>query len=103
MVHTNHVLAAELAHLDQTERPCSTARLTTATEMASTGALSRALMEEVLCSHAGEPHSVCLHAETGHYDESQTVASAIVDLGDMSLSVANGPPCGYDYTTYRLH
>lgn len=103
MVHTNHVLAPELAHLDQVERPCSSARLTTASEIVSSGVLSRALMEEILHGHAGWPHSVCLHAETDHYDEAQTVASAIVDLDDLSLSVANGPPCDYDYVTYQLH
>jgi len=102
LVHTNHVLAPQLAHLERFERPCSRQRHATAHDLASAAPPSKELMREILLSHDGWPHSVCLHAATQHYDDAQTVASAIVDLSDMSLEVAKGPPCAYRYETYRL-
>ena len=102
LVHTNHILAQELMHLDQIERACSKARYAAASDMSRAVPHSEALMREILRSHRDWPHSVCLHAQSDGYDDSQTVASAIVDLSDLSLSVANGPPCAHDYVTFHL-
>jgi len=102
LVHTNHVLAPQLEHLEKFERPCSHRRFATARDLASAAPPSKELMRDILLSHDGWPHSVCLHAATEHYDDAQTVASAIVDLSDMSLEVAKGPPCAYRYQAFRL-
>jgi isopenicillin-N N-acyltransferase-like protein len=101
-VHTNHVLSEDLRHLDTVDRPCSKARRKTAKEMLSGAEPTKDLMKRILRSHDRWPHSVCLHAQSDHYDDSQTVASAIVDLSAMSMAVTKGPPCGSDYVTYRL-
>jgi len=102
LVHTNHVLAPELAHLDTLERPCSKSRFARAVAMARGAPPSAALMSRILLSHAGWPHSICLHAQSDHYDDAQTIASAIVDLEAMTLAVANGPPCRHRFKSYRL-
>lgn len=102
LVHTNHVLAAHLAYLDTTERPCSRARHATASELLAACPPSAGLVKQVLRSHERWPHSVCLHAATADYDDSQTVASAIVDLQAMTLSVTRGNPCESEYTTFAL-
>ena len=102
LVHTNHVLADELRHLDTAERPCSASRYATASALSAEAPLSSGLMKDILRSHEGWPHSVCLHAESEDCDDSQTIASAIVDLDDLTLAVANGPPCRHDYVTFRL-
>lgn len=102
LVHTNHVLAPQLERHERFERPCSRRRHATASDMASVAPPSKDLMRRILLSHDGWPHSVCLHAATEHYDDAQTVASAIVDLAEMSLEVAKGPPCAHRFETYRL-
>ncbi len=101
-VHTNHVLSEELKHLDRVDRPCSKARRKTAKEMLSAAEPTKSLVKQILRSHDRWPHSVCLHAQRDHYDESQTVASAIVDLSAMSMSVTKGPPCESQYVTFDL-
>ena len=101
-VHTNHVLSEELKHLDTVERPCSKARRKTAKAMLAGEEATRDLVKRVLRSHERWPHSVCLHAPTNSYDEAHTVASAIVDLSAMAMSVTKGPPCEADYVTYHL-
>ena len=101
-VHTNHVLSEELKHLDTVERPCSKARRKTAKDMLAGEEATRDLVKRVLRSHERWPHSVCLHAPTNSYDEAHTVASAIVDLSSMAMSVTKGPPCEADYVTYHL-
>lgn len=101
-VHTNHVLSEELKHLDTVERPCSKARRKTATEMLATSEPTKHLVKRILRSHERWPFSVCLHAPSNNYDEAHTVASAIVDVSAMSLSVTKGPPCESEYVTYHL-
>ena len=103
LVHTNHVLAPDLEHLDTEERPCSRTRFETASKLSRNGPRSKALMEEILRSHREWPHSICLHAQGGGEDDSHSVAAAIVDLSDLSLAVANGTPCTHDFLTFRLH
>jgi isopenicillin-N N-acyltransferase like protein len=101
-VHTNHVLSEELKHLDTVERPCSKARRRTAKEMLATAEPTKDLVKRVLRSHERWPYSICLHAKSNNYDEAHTVASAIVDISAMSLSVTKGPPCESNYVTYHL-
>ena len=101
-VHTNHVLSDRLKHLDAIERPCSKARRKTANEILSESEPSIDVVKRILRSHHRWPNSVCLHAQTDHYDDSQTVASAIVDLSSMSMSVTKGPPCESRYVAYQL-
>lgn len=101
-VHTNHVLSDELKHLDTVDRPCSKARRKTAKEMLSAAEPNKDLVKRILRSHERWPYSVCLHAQTDHYDDSHTVASAIVDLSAMSMSVTKGTPCEAKYVTYHL-
>lgn len=101
-VHTNHVLSEELKHLDTVERPCSKARRKTAKEMLSTAEPNKDLVKRILRSHERWPYSVCLHARSNDYDEAHTVASAVVDLSAMSMSVTKGPPCESEYVTHYL-
>jgi isopenicillin-N N-acyltransferase-like protein len=102
LVHTNHVLSPDLEHLDEVERPCSRTRFETASQLSRNTPQSKALMEELLRSHRAWPHSICLHAQGGGEDDSQTVAAAIVDLSDLSLAVANGPPCSHEFLKFQL-
>jgi isopenicillin-N N-acyltransferase-like protein len=54
--------------------------------------------------HASFPHSVCRHVDERDAvpDRSETVYSVLLDLDDLRLGLASGPPCGHDYAWLSL-
>jgi isopenicillin-N N-acyltransferase-like protein len=54
--------------------------------------------------HASFPHSICRHVDERDAlpDRSETVYSVLLDLDDLRLGLASGPPCGHDYAWLSL-
>jgi isopenicillin-N N-acyltransferase-like protein len=69
------------------------------------GMLTLDVLQAVLADHANAPHSICCHpyADQGPaVFQSQTIASLVMDLSELRLRAAWGPPCQADYHDYRL-
>ncbi|MBM3200137.1 hypothetical protein FJZ53_04300 [Candidatus Woesearchaeota archaeon] len=106
-VHTNHALHPNLAMLEQGPVKNSAARYQTSLRHLLEKELNRDLAKRILRSHEHSPDSVCVHSKTdrvfpedGH--TSQTIASAVVNIKNMTMSVAWGNPCKSKFKTYRL-
>ncbi len=100
-VHTNHALRGEIEALERGDRQDSIARYETAKAYVEGAYLegngSRELLETILSNHEKEPHSICSHLSP---KLEKTIASVIVDVKGMSMSVAKGNPCDSPYSTY---
>jgi isopenicillin-N N-acyltransferase-like protein len=110
LVHTNHYLAPEMALHESACSPGSRARLARAEALLGAGIARgddpRELVGAVLADHEGieDGTSICCHP-----DESapvgvreMTTASVIWDLGEQTVEVCAGPPCGSGRRLYRL-
>jgi isopenicillin-N N-acyltransferase-like protein len=103
LLHTNHFVAPEFDAIDYKYLVVSTTddRLERLGQMVddSTDLGELATFEAALTDHANAPASVCRH--TDHSlpgpEQSMTVASALVDLTDRRLFVAEGPPCEHPF------
>lgn len=106
--HTNHYVTRAMAVYEGNHEDESRARLADAQagliDGLAEGVDPMELVERVLRSHAGAPHSVC-----GHPDHARppgrrvmTVASMICDLDAMELRACAGPPCENPYTTWPV-
>jgi predicted choloylglycine hydrolase len=99
-VHTNHPIHKSMIHLENKKTENSQTRFMTAKEFISDETLDDQLAEKILRSHENHPHTICIHPQAE--SRSQTVASAIVNLSEMSLSVTLGPPCKSKYKKFYL-
>lgn len=59
-------------------------------------------IREALSDHDGYPDSICRHAEIVEMDTWTTVASVVMDLDQLRMWLAAGPPCEADYHEYQL-
>ena len=111
LVHANHFTSPHFAAQDVGlwAMPDSLFRLQSlkAFLRPRVGELSPPVLQQALALHANHPSGVCTHPDE-RFDPIQqyaTVASAIIDLDDRRMWVADGNPCtsGYrlvDYSTF---
>jgi isopenicillin-N N-acyltransferase-like protein len=54
----------------------------------------------VFRDHAGFPHAICRHLDDRLpvLEHSETVCSIVLDLDARRFGIAEGPPCGHEYT-----
>lgn len=99
LLHTNHFVAPDFDAVDYTALVPSTTRVrldrlanvfATADAVDDIGGLAAALSD-----HANDPDSLCRHPDPllPGVEQAMTVASAVVDLADGRVLVADGPPC----------
>jgi len=108
IAHTNHFLdpvANGIAEPDEELHPRSQERRRRILHLlGSRPAMGDADIAKFLSDHEGHPDSICRHPdaslpETEHY---ATVASFIIDLTALEMSVCAGPPCEGRFETVRL-
>ena len=101
-VHTNHAIHQSMMHLENGSAVNSSARYQTAWDFLARHALDDELAEQILRSHADTHCTICIHPKAEHDCDGQTVASAIVNLSEMSLAVTMGNPCRSQYEKFYL-
>ena len=101
-VHTNHAIHPTMRHLENGSSNNSIARYRAAKKFISNKPLDDKLAKQILRSHENKPSTICIHSRKENQSDSQTVASAIVDLSEMSLSVTLGNPCRSKYQKFYL-
>ena len=101
-VHTNHAIHKKMKHLENGSAINSITRYRTAKEFISNKPLDENLAKQILRSHDNKPCTICIHPEAKNHCDGQTVASAIVNLSEMSLAVTIGNPCRSKYEKFYL-
>lgn len=107
LVHTNHYLSLKMRRIEQPGVYASTnIRLRRAERLLrrQTGDITVATLQAILRDHASYPDSICNHEDMGDepHDRSRTLLSLIMDLTDMMMWVAPGPPCCGEYVPHWL-
>jgi isopenicillin-N N-acyltransferase like protein len=101
LLHTNHLLYARPGVTDVSlwAMPDSAARLQRARALVRESGRSRAALTAMLADHADFPSSICAHREgrLHRLDQAATVASAVMDLADRRMWLADGQPCRTPY------
>ncbi|PIO07034.1 hypothetical protein COT47_01820 [Candidatus Woesearchaeota archaeon CG08_land_8_20_14_0_20_43_7] len=100
--HTNSPIHESIAHLETRELVSSDRRLATLNRLLNSGNLSEELAYQILKSHHDQEFPICVHAKDNNYDATQTIASTLVNLREMTMSIAIGNPCKSEYNTYKL-
>ena len=102
LLHTNHFLASPPSGADTAvEPPGSRERLAELKEWAS--GLERAVgledLQPVFRSHRSSPTAICRHADTSlsDMDQTETLASVLMDLSMLKLVATEGLPCAANY------
>lgn len=112
LLHTNHLLHTQPGVTDVSlwAMPDSAVRLQRARFLAAESDRSRAALTAMLSDHADWPWSICAHGDERQprLDRAATVASAVMDLGERRLWLADGQPCRtpyreLDYGTFLAH
>ncbi len=107
LVHTNHYLSLKMRRIEQPGvYASSNFRLRRAERLLrrQVGEIAAASLQAILRDHASYPDSICNHENMGHepHDRSRTLLSLIMDLTDMMMWVAPGPPCCGEYVAHWL-
>jgi isopenicillin-N N-acyltransferase-like protein len=107
LVHTNHYLSPRMRDLEQTGvYASSNIRLRRAERLLrrQVGEVTAESLQAILRDHASHPDSICNHEDMGDelHDRSRTLLSMVMDLTDMMIWVAPGPPCCGDYVPHEL-
>jgi isopenicillin-N N-acyltransferase-like protein len=107
LAHSNHFLSARAreavhdtgiaAHPDTIDRAPRIEQLLRAQRPVEPADLRAAF-----CDHDGYPDSICRHAETIEPGTWTTVASVVMDLDELRVWLAAGPPCGARYREHTL-
>jgi isopenicillin-N N-acyltransferase-like protein len=101
LLHTNHLLHAQPGVTDVSlwAMPDSAVRLQRARHVAGRSDRSRAALTAMLSDHADRPWSICAHPDERlpRLDQAATVASAVMDLGERRMWLADGQPCRTPY------
>ena len=94
--HTNHLIhhpdSATLEKSIAKDTQSSISRLETAQKCLLESQPNQDLLHDILKYHAGA-YPICRHSPRGDLKHSQTIASAIVNIEDGSLTVWTGTPC----------
>jgi isopenicillin-N N-acyltransferase-like protein len=61
-------------------------------------------LQTILADHVNQPRSICCHCseQDSPLDRSQTIASVVMDLTALTMTVAVGNPCTTPYETFAL-
>jgi len=110
LAHTNHYLSERLQAIEQRfVYASSTVRLRRAERLLrrlrrQAGALSLEGLQTILRDHVSYPDSICKHEvmTDAPHDRSRTLISMIMDLTELTMWVAPGPPCCGEYVPHRL-
>jgi isopenicillin-N N-acyltransferase-like protein len=99
LLHTNHFVSPDFDAVDYADLTLSSTRtrLDRVGELvAAAGDVSNpASLAAAFADHGSEPESVCRHPDVSlpPPEQSMTVASAVVDLTERHIRIAEGPPC----------
>lgn len=105
-IHTNHLVAPGAPGREPSPTPGSAVRYEVLRERMGelSGALTPAVAQGLLASHAGHPASVCAHPDRtdAYADLTETLASLVMDLKEPALWLAAGTPCTSPYERVSL-
>ena len=104
VLHTNHLTHPRVRHVDVGVwlMPDSVFRLQRADRwLDQHDPFDSATYESLLSDHAGHPTGVCCHPDLSAIapEQDSTVFSLVMDLGAMTMRLADGRPCENDYRT----
>jgi isopenicillin-N N-acyltransferase-like protein len=104
VLHTNHLTHPGIRHVDVGVwlMPDSVFRLQRADRwLDQHDPFDPATYESLLSDHAGHPTGVCCHPDPTAIapEQDSTVFSLVMDLGAMTMRLADGRPCETDYRT----
>lgn len=109
LTHANHLEAGLPVHDTMKDYGGSSMfRSARARRLLAPAALARKVTEgdlaDLFGDHASFPHAICRHVDERDAvaDRSETVYSVLLDLDDLRLGIAAGPPCGHEYGWLRL-
>jgi isopenicillin-N N-acyltransferase-like protein len=107
LTHANHCVNTDLSRLDAGVRewPETLSRGRRAVDLSEKRPLAIADIEALLTSHVpGEAGSICVHADPSEpeAEQSETVASMLIDVTAGTLDLIDGPPCGGEATRYSM-
>jgi isopenicillin-N N-acyltransferase-like protein len=107
LAHTNHYLSERLQDLEQPYvYASSNVRLRRAERLLrrQAGQIGLDSLQSILRDHVSHPDSICKHEDMSDapHDRSRTLISMIMDLTEMTMWVAPGPPCCGEYLPHRL-
>jgi isopenicillin-N N-acyltransferase-like protein len=108
LLHTNHFIASDFDSVDYADLVVSTSqtRLKRAQELfagrdqgATAGQDRRDRAEAVLTDHTHFPDSICRHPDRSLplAEQTETVASVLIDVTEASTRLSEGPPCESGY------
>jgi isopenicillin-N N-acyltransferase-like protein len=101
LLHTNHLLRAQPGVTDVSlwAMPDSAVRQQRAHALVGECDRSRAALTAMLSDHADRPWSICAHPDERQprLEQAATVASAVMDLSERRLWLADGQPCRTPY------
>ena len=101
LLHTNHLLHAQPGVTDVSlwAMPDSAVRLQRARSLVGERDRSREALTAMLSDHADRPWSICAHPDERQpmLEQAATVASAVMDLNERRLWLADGQPCRTPY------
>lgn len=104
LTHANHLESGVRVHDTMKDYGGSSMfRSARARRLLAPAAQARKVTEEDLADlfgdHASFPHAICRHVDERDAlaDRSETVYSVLLDLDDLRLGIASGPPCGHEY------
>ncbi len=106
IVHTNHFLGknTNIRDMNPAAFPNTLTRRYQALKLlsAETGRITRETLRKIYRNHIDKPNSICMHEDPYRYkgrETVKTVVSLILDLNEMQLDIAMGPPCEHEYVT----
>lgn len=107
LVHTNHYLSPRLQALEQrTVFASSSIRLRRAERLLrrQIGDITLDGLQTILRDHVSFPDSICKHDDMSDepHLRNRTLLSLIMDLTELVMWVAPGPPCCGEYVPHRL-
>ncbi len=107
LVHTNHYRTPRMRTIEQPGvYASSNVRLHRAERLLrrQVGEITAPSLQEIMRDHVSEPDSICSHEDMSDapHDRDRTLLSLIMDLTDLSMWVAPGPPCQGEYVLHRL-
>lgn len=106
--HTNHYQSERMQVIERQPetRNASRRRLARAEErlVELNGGIDWTGLTSILADHAGEPRSICCHAqdEPSPLDQQRTIASLVMDLTHQRMYAAWGNPCQATFSDYSL-
>lgn len=106
LVHANHCHGRHLVPGDRYVRdyPESLDRDARMQSLVGEDGISEARLQTMLADHANAPNTICHHPDKqgSFIEQSESIASIIIDLTAGTLDLSDGPPCEYPYQRYAI-